>query len=397
MQRSFIGVLVVVALVQPRAVSAAPATPPMSFGTDATWIESAMLPDGALPETPGSAAISPYLADLATRGLASAAAAGDPSAAAAGWAWCRWFARHQRSDGLITDFVESPGGPRSTGLMDSVDGYAGTYLSAVRDLYAATRDAAEIRDLSSAVDAAARAVESLQDSDGLTWAKPSWHVKYLMDEAEAYDGLLAAAQIDTALGEDGSSRRWARDAARLRTGVSDLWDPIAGAFDWGVTEGGGRHRADWSLLYPDAMQQVWAVAYGLADQGQAAIVMAHFTGTHPSWAIPDGSSRTPSGLAPNGYWPVALWALRAVRADISTPLRSLANGAAALTRTWPFTVAVAGELMVGASPWRSALPGPAAVVVVHSTGARSRATHPPLIARASARRHRTFIPRTARI
>jgi len=43
------------------------------------------------------------------------------------------------------------------------------------------------------------------DADGLTWAKPSWHVKYLMDQAEVYAGLVAAIDAELATETNRSS------------------------------------------------------------------------------------------------------------------------------------------------------------------------------------------------
>ncbi len=139
---------------------------------DAAWIEGTATPDGALPESPGASMVSPYVADVAVRGLAAAYQLGDHDAARVGWAWCDWYSRHQQPNGFITDYQLTGTTVRSTGGMDSTDAYAGTFLSAVRDLYAATRDRSSLEGISAAVAQALAAIESTQDTDGLTWAKP---------------------------------------------------------------------------------------------------------------------------------------------------------------------------------------------------------------------------------
>jgi hypothetical protein len=73
------------------------------------------------------------------------------------------------------------------------------------------------------------AIEATQDADGLTWAKPGYPVKYLMDQSEAYGGLVAAGELGRALGNAGVDRA-ARDATRMRQGVEGLWDPAAGSY-----------------------------------------------------------------------------------------------------------------------------------------------------------------------
>ena len=109
---------------------------------------------------------------------------------------------------------------------------------------------------------AVRAIESTQDSDGLTWAKPSWHVKYLMDQAETYAGLVAAANIGDTLRMPKLAAHARGDARRLRAGVAKLWNPRVDAYDWAVHGDGVHAVTNWSVLYPDAMQQAWAVAFG---------------------------------------------------------------------------------------------------------------------------------------
>jgi hypothetical protein len=263
---------------------------------------------------------------------------------------------HQQGNGFITDYVRSGTKALSTGNMDSTDAYAGTFLSAVRDLYAATSDRSSLQGMSGAVVRGVTAIEATQDTDGLTWAKPEWHVKYLMDETEAYDGLIAAAQIGEALGDGRLAQRAARDASRLDAGIAQLWDVSTDSYDWAVGEGGARHVADWSVLYPDAMQEVWAVAYGLADAKQSDLIMSRLAATHPEWPQPETLTGPKTSSARVGFWPVATWALAQDGKDPSAAIASIR--AAAVPRVWPYTVAVAGELIVASSPPPPPLPMP---------------------------------------
>jgi hypothetical protein len=324
--------------------------------SDASWIEAVAQGDGAIPEGPGSLAINPYLANLAVRGLAAAVQLGDAAAARIGWAWCNWYASHQQPDGFITDYVLNGTKPVSTGSMDSTDAYAGTFLAAVRDLYAATGDRTTLNGMSTAVARAVAAIEATQDTDGMTWAKPQWHVKYLMDQAEAYDGLVAASELGVALGDPNLGQRAAGDASRIATGVAQLWNVGTDSYDWALDAGGARQTADWSVLYPDVMQEVWAVAYGLADAKQADLIMARLAVTHPEWQQPDAVAGPRGRQAQVGYWPVGAWALDREGQDSSAAVASMR--AAAVPRVWPYTVAVAGELIVASSPPPPSLPVP---------------------------------------
>ncbi|MCA1845718.1 MAG: hypothetical protein LC792_21490, partial [Actinobacteria bacterium] len=161
--------------------------------------------------------------------------------------------------------------------MDSTDAYAGTFLLATRMAYRVSGDRAHLARLGAGIAGAVKAVEATQQSDGLTWAKPSWKVKYLMDQAETYAGLNAGAELATALGNTTLSDRARSDARRMSSGVANLWNSGVGAYDWAVHEDGARVRTDWSLLYSDSLQQPWAVAFGLVEASRASTLMGRFS------------------------------------------------------------------------------------------------------------------------
>jgi hypothetical protein len=178
-----------------------------------------------------------------------------------------------------------------------------------------------------------------------------------MDEAETYDGLVAASQLEAALGSPALAQRAARDASRLASGVASLWDPVTGSFSWAVDGNGDRARTNWSVLYPDAMEEVWAVAYGLGDTSQRALIMSRLATMHPDWQLPDAEAPDAAGTVSRvGYWPVAAWAMRIEGQDPSAALQSI--NAAAIGRAWPYTVAVAGALIVASAPPLPSLPVP---------------------------------------
>jgi hypothetical protein len=318
---------------------------------DARWILQTVRPDGAIATNPDRRLIWPYLANYATAGLARAAAAGDASAAAAGWRWLEWYQAHEDGNGYVTDYHDNGAGIGSDGKMDSTDAYAGTFLVAVRDMFAATADRARLAGLRAGIDGAVRAIESTMDADGLTFAKPSWRVKYLMDNAEAYGGLLAAAQVARVLGDAALTQRSTIDAQRVHDATAKLWNPASQSFDWAVHGATGAHQGtDWSVLYPDTMQQAWAVAWGLTSPAQTAQIMGNIERYQPHWADPNASARYESGSAPVGYWAVAAWALQRSGVDPAVAVRSMRGASIASSRAWPFTSATQGQLIVAEAP-----------------------------------------------
>ncbi len=332
------------------SIGALPEPAGADVADDAAWILQTVRPDGALATNPDQRLVWPYLANQAAWGLARAAAAGNQAAAAAGWGWLDWYQAHQDANGYVTDYEVRGGVLVSTGDRDSTDAYAGTYLVAVRDMYAATGDRARLESLRTGIEGAVQAIESTQDVDGLTWATPEWHVKYLMDNAETYAGLVAAAEVADVLGDQPLAVRAAEDARRMRAGVDGLWNPTTGAYDWAVHGGGGRQVNDWSLLYPDALQQVSAVAYGLVDEPRASQILSTFVAAQPGWADPDGTARFADGTGRTGYWVVAAIALRRAGFGDGGGSASIRAASTAAGREWPFTSAEAGNLVVLDSP-----------------------------------------------
>jgi hypothetical protein len=316
--------------------------------SDADWILAAQLPDGAIANYVDRKAIWPYLANFAAVGLARAAEiTHDSRYTDAAWRWLRWYQGRQDASGFVTDYQVTAGSEVSTGAMDSTDAYAGTFLFAVRATWEATRDSSRLRALMPGIAGAVAAIEATQDSDGLTWAKPTWHVKYLMDEAETYAGLQAATGIARTLEHPRLAASAASAAARLRTGTERLWNQRLGAYDWALHGDGARHQTRWSVLYPDAMEQAWPVAFGLVTGARARYLMGRFAAAQPDWDLPAALARFDSGPAPVGYWAVPAWAFARIGdlAWAATALGRIRTSALAIGRAWPFTPSDAGQLL----------------------------------------------------
>jgi hypothetical protein len=308
---------------------------------DADWVLRARLPDGAIAWYPDRRFVSPYHGNYAAIGLAAATAAtGDPRYVAAAWDWLSWYAaREDRRTGYVTNYRVDGAAETTTGAADSTDAYAGTFLVAVGAAWRASGDRARVAGLRRAVALAVRAIESTQDGDGLTWSKPAFRVKYLMDQAEAYAGLRSAAAVAGGLGERRLAARAAADADAMAAGVDRLWDSRARAYDWAVHANATRVRTSWSVLYQDAMEQAWAVGLGVATAARAGVVLRTLAARQPAWDEPGGGT---------GYWPVAGWAyLRAGRPAVAERAAGRIRAAAVASgRAWPVTTGVVGALLV---------------------------------------------------
>jgi hypothetical protein len=320
------------------------------IASDADWLLQGQLPDGAIAWYIDRGHISPYLANYAAIGLAEARMqTGTIAYSDAAWSWLHWYAAHQDASGFVTDYnVDAFGTETSTGDEDSTDAYAGTYLSAARATYIADADIAQLASLHESLAAAVSAIEATQDVDGLTWAKPAWHVKYLMDQTETYNGLVSAADLAAALSDDALRTRATDDAARMRAGIGSLWDAPTGAYDWAKNDGGVVNTTDWAVLYPDAMEQAWVAGSSAVAKSRARDLVDTLQQTQPQWSSPNASADINGSVGTVGYWPVAGWALLHVgrTGQAASAAASIRSAAVGNGRGWPFTTGDAGQLIV---------------------------------------------------
>jgi hypothetical protein len=334
-----------------------------SLSDEASWIREAQLPDGAIEPVPGFGRILPYVASYAAIGLARAASElHDHADADAAWRWLSWYQAHQDAAGFVTDYETTGGAETSTQTYDSTDAYAGMFLTAAASAWQADPDQARLKGLARGITRAVAAIEATQTADGLTWATPGYRTKLLMDNAEVYGGLRSAVTLAAALGESALATRATTDARRVAAGVASLWNSHSGGFNWARGANRTSSATSWTVLYPDAMENVWAIAYGLATPAQAASILSHLERMQPRWTEPDQSAPidTNGDVSQQsvGYWPVAGWALilTGQKSQAMNAATAISSGAAAQQRTWPFTTADAGELIALQSGWPAAAP-----------------------------------------
>ena len=330
-----------------------------SIEADADWIASAQLPDGAIANYPfsgTSAVIQPYVANYGAIGLAEASAiSGDMTYAGVAWSWLFWYAAHMDpTTGYVTDYDYTNGVETSTGSFDSTDAYAGTFLAAAWDTYAATDNAANLAKLLPAIQLAVKAIESTQESDGLTWATPTYHAKYLMDNAEVYGGLVSAENLARAANDAALVSEATADATSSFAGIQGLWNATTNSYDWARAgaDASTDTTTDWTVLYPDAFEQMWAIAWDASTSSHAATILAQFTADQPNWDQPTATAPylTNATVSPAtvGYWPFAATAFVAAGdpAADETAATSLQDDLNAAGAAWPWNTGSAGQLVL---------------------------------------------------
>ena len=338
----------------------------------ASFVMSAQLPDGAITSYPGNGKVNPYIGNYAAMGLAaSARITGSSLASAAAWKWLTWYQSSENPQGFVSNAVVENGATVPVSGADSTDATSGTFLLAVALAHRADPQLALLQDLAPGIAGAIRAITATQQQSGLTWARPGFHTTYLMDEAEAYAGLLAGAELAGTLGNHALASVATMSATRLAAAVALLWNRQSGAYDWAAGPRGTLESTSWSILYPDAMEQVWAVAFGLATGRRAAAMMERLAASEPTWDQPGSPAQLLTGstvaTGPAGYWPLGAWASIASGnpAAAAAELETISSGANAAHEAWPYTPGTAGEQMVAeASLWQIAAAGAGAAAAI---------------------------------
>ncbi|HEX9695138.1 MAG TPA: hypothetical protein VGB64_02350 [Actinomycetota bacterium] len=316
---------------------------------DADWLMQAVSADGGIGTWIDRAWLVPYRSNFAAIGLARATAVtGDGRYAVAAWRWLQWYAAHMDARGFVTDYQWRDGAWRSTGDMDSTDAYATTFLLACYEALRATGDLAKLSGLRPALHRAMDALAATAAGDGLHFAKPSYPIKYVMDEAENYAGLNAAVEMGVILGDATLESRARTDAARLRSAFGKFWNASARGYDWALDAYDRHTPITWGQMYASDVAQAWAIAFGLVEGNAAADLFARFEAAQPAWDDPFATTQYPWGPGRVDYWPVA--ALAAKRAG--DPVRAaqaatrIRDAALSVNRFWPYTTAEAGEMIM---------------------------------------------------
>ena len=218
------------------------------------------------PVDKGLERVNPYFASLYA--VDYLRADGDPDRIRPYLDWYMANLNYPDSHGLtgtIDDMDVRPGGRmRKTGSYDSADGYAAVFLVLLDEYERSSGDADFLHDHRDRVQDIAWLLLVLQDADGLLRAHPGTNARYLMDNCEAYGGLVAYAAMARRLGwSNGPRYREAAESVR-RAVISRLGATGDAPFHW-ADVAGHLHPSDWGRYYPDALAQVFPILYGVVD------------------------------------------------------------------------------------------------------------------------------------
>lgn len=235
----------------------------------------------------GSSKINPYYANLAAIGLTKDTASHDVVKG-----WMQWYIKHLNLPdqwglrGSIYDYTYNNGAEASLNDADSTDSYAATFLTLAWSFYQTQDTTAQtyLKSISTDLDTIGGVILQTQQTDGLTWAKPSYKIKYLMDNCEAYRGLRDIAQFfQTAMGDATRAAKYNAAADAMLAGINGMWM----GSQWAVYKDdiGNLAAPNMATWYADATSQVFPVLEGAvpASDSRSQQVYDNLNQAWPGW------------------------------------------------------------------------------------------------------------------
>jgi len=166
--------------------------------------------------------------------------------------------------GTIYDFrISANGDLEPIKDYDSADGYAGVFLHLLNTYYEKTGDKETLVANWQKIEHIAYVISHLQDADGLTRATEKHHMKYLMDNAEAYAGASAFVALSKAV-RKGNRKYYEDVCAGIRKGIHEkMFDMKRRNYIWALNNG-ERFITDLKKFYPGAYSNIMLFAYNRA-------------------------------------------------------------------------------------------------------------------------------------
>ena len=214
----------------------------------------------------------------------------------------QWYINHLNMpdkwglSGTTYDYDYNNGTETPRDNADSTDSYAATFLSLAWAFYQTGDPAAQsyIKTIGSQLDTIGGVLKQTQQSDGLTWAKPDYQIKYLMDNCEAYRGLRDLALLfQNAFGDSTKAGTYNALADQMLQGINGMW--MNGSWAVYKTGSGTLAAPNMSTWYPDATSQVFPVLEGVIDASDARSlqVYGNFNTAWPGWPSMSYNSQDP--------------------------------------------------------------------------------------------------------
>ena len=236
------------------------------------YLLQCQLPSGTFRLSPASDLINPYFTNV---GLLALVELGDCEPVKK---HLNWYLQHLSSEGYVNDYRLIHNTETDSRSADSEDSYHATFFSLILAYIRQSEDTMWLHSIRDSLIRVYYALVDLQRKDGLTWAKRSYKVKYLMDNCEVYQGLVDAAAIFTILGEIDIAKQAQVRAFACMIGIQGLYRPSSQTYAIYDST-----YPVWSKWYLDATSQFFPIVYQIItpDSVQAGYLYRKLTTHYP--------------------------------------------------------------------------------------------------------------------
>lgn len=246
-----------------------------SIRHSADYILRCQMPNGFIPMTEGEPiwGVSCFGTAGALGLLRSYQVTGDQRYLKGAKRFADWYAGHMEPSGVMCDWKGTRNAPESTGDYDSSDGYSPDFIVLCYDIFRITHDRAWLKAKYPAIARSVKGMLLTLQSDGLTFAKPTYKVKYLMDNISVHYGLRGAILIAKQF-KTPDAAKWQKIMDRNQVGLRKFWLSREGRFSPAIFEDGVIDK-DWAKWYPDGMANASALTFMLDKQDPKAKRLYH--------------------------------------------------------------------------------------------------------------------------
>jgi len=184
-------------------------------------------------------------------------------------AYIDWYLSHLNypdkygATGSIYDYkIFADGNEKSLETFDSVDSYAATFIMLIDRYFTITGNRSFIELNRKKLEDIIYLVPFLRDTDGLTFAIPGIPHKYLMDNCEAYGGVVSFVNLAGKMNWDILPFYQALRSDFYNSIRQQFPDPDNIMYFWSI-ETDYKTASSWSNFYPDSYAQLFPILYGL--------------------------------------------------------------------------------------------------------------------------------------
>lgn len=218
------------------------------------FIHQCQLRSGTFRLSPTSEVINPYFTNL---GLLALTELGDCQPVKG---HLLWYLQHISPSGYVNDHRYCYPTEMDTGAADSEDSYHATFFTLLHEYIKQSDEVTWLLSIHDQLTSILRSLLKLQCPDGLTWAKHSYKVKYLMDNCEVYQGLIDASHLFRIIGDRKHASLAEKCARNCKVGVANTYATSKEAFAIYDTT-----YPTWTKWYPDVTSQAFPIVYQISD------------------------------------------------------------------------------------------------------------------------------------